>query len=262
VIFLGGYQGKQDFGDLITLVAFGALGWSMKQAGWPRPPLILGFILGKTIQNRLFLSIARYGAAWILRPLPLFLALLSVASVVYGILFQFRGRRAATTVWRAKVRVSLRALVTVCFLLMALVFVVEGSDWPYRARLFPWTIGFPVVALLVWQLLIDFFSWPQTAPGVGEGPAQLADVQPRFSGNKRVLTQRAGETFAWIFGLLCGVWILGFPLTIAVFCFFYLRFRSQEKWWVALTITLVLMAILYGFFDQVLHVSWPEGLLS
>jgi hypothetical protein len=150
----------------------------------------------------------------------------------------------------------------ICFLLMALVFVVEGSDWPYRARLFPWTIGFPVVALLVWQRLIDLFSWPQTAPGVGEGLAQLADVQPRFSGNKRVLTQRAGEAFAWIFGLLCGVWILGFPLTIAVFCFFYLRFRSQEKWWVALTITLVLMAILYGFFYQVLHVFWPEGLLS
>jgi hypothetical protein len=76
------------------------------------------------------------------------------------------------------------------------------------------------------------------------------------------IARRAGEAFAWIFGLFFGVWLVGFPLTIALFSFLYLKYRSHEKWWVALSTTAVLMAILYGFFDQVLHVSWPDGLLG
>jgi putative tricarboxylic transport membrane protein len=262
VIFLGAYQGRQDFGDLMTLVVFGALGWSMKRAGWPRPPLILGFILGKTIQDRLFLSISRYGATWILHPLPLFLALLSVASVSYGIVGQLRGGGGTGTSWRWKVRVSPRLLVTLFFLLLDLVFLVGAAGWPYRARLFPWTMAFPVLGFLAWQLLNDLFAWPRATPEHGQAQPRIADLQPLLSMKGRDVARRGGEAFAWIFGLLFGVWLVGFPPTIALFCFSYLMFRSHEKWWVALSTTAVLMAILYGFFDQVLHVSWPEGLLS
>ncbi len=40
----------------------------MKQFKWPRPPLILGVVLGDTIERYLFISVERYGLTWLARP--------------------------------------------------------------------------------------------------------------------------------------------------------------------------------------------------
>ncbi len=71
VIFIGAYQGSQSWGDLYSLALFGALGWVMKHLGWPRPPLILGFVLGGIFERYFFISTEIYGAAWVLRPVVL-----------------------------------------------------------------------------------------------------------------------------------------------------------------------------------------------
>ena len=47
------------------------------------------------------------------------------------------------------------------FLVLLLVWVVwEARDWPFRTRLFPWSIGFPVLGLALVQLGIA--SWKAT----------------------------------------------------------------------------------------------------
>src|SRR5262249_57331589 len=56
------------FGDLVVLVVFGLLGWVMKQYGWARAPLILGFILGRLIEKYLVMSVGRYEFEWLQRP--------------------------------------------------------------------------------------------------------------------------------------------------------------------------------------------------
>jgi len=68
VCFVGAYQGSLSFGDLVVLVVFGLAGWIMKQYGWARAPLILGFILGKLIEKYLFISVGRYQFEWLQRP--------------------------------------------------------------------------------------------------------------------------------------------------------------------------------------------------
>ena len=57
----------------------------MKRFGWPRPPLILGLVLSGIIENYLFISVSRYGAAWMTRPIVLIVAVLIVVSLYYGI---------------------------------------------------------------------------------------------------------------------------------------------------------------------------------
>jgi TctA family transporter len=68
VCFVGAFQGSRSFGDLVVLVVFGLLGWTMKQYGWARAPLILGFVLGKLIEKYLFISVGRYQFEWLERP--------------------------------------------------------------------------------------------------------------------------------------------------------------------------------------------------
>ena len=70
IMVIGAYQGAKDYADLIVLLAFGVLGWVMKRLNWPRPPLILAFVLGGLVENYLFISHLRYGLEWMLKPIP------------------------------------------------------------------------------------------------------------------------------------------------------------------------------------------------
>jgi TctA family transporter len=69
IIYIGAFQGSRNWGDLWTLLIFGLLGWTMKQLKWPRPPLVLGLVLGDIIERYLFISIQRYGIDWFARPI-------------------------------------------------------------------------------------------------------------------------------------------------------------------------------------------------
>src|SRR5262249_27481831 len=65
---IGGFEATRQWGDLYSLLGFGLLGWVMKQFKWPRPPLILGVVLGDTIERYLFISVERYGISRVPRP--------------------------------------------------------------------------------------------------------------------------------------------------------------------------------------------------
>ncbi len=66
--FIGAYVGDNQTGDLIVLLIFGAVGYFMVHFGWPRPPFILGFVLGRLAESYLYTSTSRYGITWLYRP--------------------------------------------------------------------------------------------------------------------------------------------------------------------------------------------------
>jgi TctA family transporter len=86
LIYLGGFAEKNAFEDVGILLAFGALGWIMEQLSWPRPPLVLGLVLGALMENRFFLSVDNYGLSWLLRPGVIILFVLTIAAVFYPLL--------------------------------------------------------------------------------------------------------------------------------------------------------------------------------
>ena len=62
----------------------------MKQFRWPRPPLILGFVLGDIIERYLFISIERYGVSWFARPVVVILFLMAFFGLVRPLLQDVR----------------------------------------------------------------------------------------------------------------------------------------------------------------------------
>ncbi|HEX9583820.1 MAG TPA: tripartite tricarboxylate transporter permease, partial [Gammaproteobacteria bacterium] len=55
-VFMGAWMSSNAIGDWVALLVFGLLGYLMKQGGLPRPPVILGFILGPIMENALFIT--------------------------------------------------------------------------------------------------------------------------------------------------------------------------------------------------------------
>jgi TctA family transporter len=57
----------------------------MKRFDWPRPPLILGFILSGIAENYFFISLGRYGPEFFLRPIVLIILVIILATLYYGL---------------------------------------------------------------------------------------------------------------------------------------------------------------------------------
>jgi TctA family transporter len=93
LVFIGSYTSNNHYGDIVVTLIFGGIGYLMVLAGWPRAPFVLGLVLGKIAENYLYISVARYEAAWLMRPVVLILIAIAVAVIIYP-LFQAR-RKAA-----------------------------------------------------------------------------------------------------------------------------------------------------------------------
>jgi TctA family transporter len=86
---LGCYLGAGAWENLVLLVLLGGLGYLMKRHGWPRPPFVIGVVLGPIAEDSLNKAMALWGPSFLLRPISLVLIGLIVASVgVY--LFRLR----------------------------------------------------------------------------------------------------------------------------------------------------------------------------
>lgn len=81
--FIGAYTSTNHIGDLIVVLLFGTVGYFMVRFGWPRPPFILGFILGELAETYLYVSTSRYGWDWLYRPKVIIIFLLAIAVALY-----------------------------------------------------------------------------------------------------------------------------------------------------------------------------------
>ena len=77
------FTANNSYGDVIVTLIFGAIGYLMVIAGWPRAPFVLGLVLGKIAENYLYISVARYEAAWLYRPVVLVLIALALVVICY-----------------------------------------------------------------------------------------------------------------------------------------------------------------------------------
>lgn len=95
LIFLGAFTTNNTYDDILVMLVFGALGWAMVHLGWPRPPLILGLVLGRLSETYLYLTVGRYELfEWLSRPLVLLLLALALAALFAPSLSAWRERRA------------------------------------------------------------------------------------------------------------------------------------------------------------------------
>jgi TctA family transporter len=84
--FLSAFAATFTFADIITLMVLSLFGYLMKVNGWPRAPLVLGFILGGKMELYLWLAVARYDMEWVWRPGVILLGLLILGTYLYPVL--------------------------------------------------------------------------------------------------------------------------------------------------------------------------------
>lgn len=79
--FLGAYLSESAWENMLILVGLGALGYYLKKFGWPRPPFVIGLVLGHIAEDSIHKALAIWGPTFFLRPLSLVLIAMIVLTI-------------------------------------------------------------------------------------------------------------------------------------------------------------------------------------
>lgn len=269
---VGAYQGSRDLLDLAVLLGVGLLGWLMKRNGWPRPPLVLGFVLGDLIENYLFISTSRYQFGFLLRPgvmiAGLILLLVLFRPLLSELIGRMRGQKKAAKAAVSGLDSHSGIINSGLWLFFSAAFLwawYSSGEWELIAKLMPQTVAIAgLIAAAVWlgsQLLALRARSAGGEGAVADGP-ELKDYDPLAHLDTKTIGWRAAENFCWFIGLGILVWMIGMLPAVAVFLFAYLIRGGGMSILGALAVTIGVVLFMFLLFDRALNMPWPESLLG
>lgn len=132
--------------------------------------------------------------------------------------------------------------------------VLTAWSWPLRASIIVLTLGGVGLALALIQLILDLTP---ARPGSPAGRGAVLDTPEVGSGSRWGTL----EIWGWMVGFFLAIHIVGFMAAAALFTFAYAKIYGA-KWGVALALSAIAWGFLYGIFEKILHVPWPEPLLK
>ena len=94
LIYLGAFAEKNAFEDMLIVLFFGGLGWVMEKLEWPRPPVLLGLVLGPAGREpAISYPPTITGLAWMHRPGVIAIFALTLFGIFYPIIKERREER-------------------------------------------------------------------------------------------------------------------------------------------------------------------------
>ncbi|MGH7773263.1 MAG: hypothetical protein ACREQA_13635 [Candidatus Binatia bacterium] len=142
------------------------------------------------------------------------------------------------------------------------VWVVTAAGLDWDTRLFPWAIGIPALALALRQLVADWRgSGAKGEQGEEARYSGILDIPVDRNIPPEVMMRHTVRAASWIMAFACGIWFLGFLISIPLFVFFYLVYEAQAGRAVALVIAGLTFSFIWAVFDAMMHLAWPEAML-
>jgi len=257
IAFVGAFQGQKAWGDLYVMILAGGFGFIMKRLGWPRPPVILGFVLGALVERYTFISVLRYDFDWMLRPVVAVLLVISLyivfADPIKWVLGKLMSPEKTTGALRST-SLNINRPDLVFAGLIATIFgytYVTASEWSDAASLFPVVAsvlgGIAVLCVVVNSLMAQ--------DGL-ENDGSIDGV------TTREMHVRALGFFGWaIIYLVCSQ-IIGMLLSLPILVFGLMYFQGKETIKSSLIGAGLLFVFSFGLFHVILSVPWPPAMLG
>lgn len=260
-IFMGAWLGSASLGDWVVCLSMGVLGFLMKQGGIPRPPLVLGFVLGPIMEGSFMTSYMGYeGFGWLGRPIVLGTMAFIVLMIGLQIRRSFKNKKAEPghkmdmgEGFGGSALISLPLSIFFCAVLVAA--GVYALQWPLTVRLFPTiaTAAGAIAAMFaIARDIIDTRTFVAAAGGLAPAWASVSDETWKKSVN--------------FLGYLCAMLVLtlvfGQKIALCVFTYVYLIRWGNVSWRTALIYTGCAWVFLVGFYDLLMQLFWYPSLVG
>jgi hypothetical protein len=277
IVYIGAFEATRSWGDLITLLFFGLVGWIMKQFKWPRPPLILGVVLGDTIERYMFISVERYGITWLARPIVAILFTMAIIGLVRPLWQDVRsqgGLRKMLTNFQAPT-FHPSQLFTIFMIALIGTAVAVSLRWDFSAKIVPLVVGTVGLLMAGLSLFNDMCRKPTAV--VPRGLAEQAEHKVEEVIHEKIhmdltsdtahlpvneIIRGAARFFGYLIAFMAVMWLIGLIPTVAIFVLFFMRFEGAERWTLVIPYAVILVLAIYVAFDLFMAVPWPPTLLG
>jgi hypothetical protein len=170
------------------------------------------------------------------------------------------------------------SIMTVVMLVIFTVMVSISSSYPPGARFMTFVVGIPAIGLCLLQLTIDYRDRRRLNADGRSETDKLEDHAAQIVGHPVHVefsmpvvheelspeeTQRR-EIIIWsyILGLIGGILLFGFHVSVPVFLITFLRFQAEATWRLAIMLTAAASVFLYVMFEHVFRMALHEGFIT
>ncbi|MFN4282530.1 MAG: tripartite tricarboxylate transporter permease [Alphaproteobacteria bacterium] len=277
IIYIGAFEASRQWGDLYLLLFFGLFGWIMKQFKWPRPPLILGVVLGDIIERYMFISVERYGIEWFKRPVVALLFLMAIIGLVRPFLQDVKaqgGVKRMLTNFRAPT-FRWTQLFTIFFFCLLAAMVWQATAWNFDAKIVPMIVGVLGLSMVGLSLFNDMCRVPKAPRAEGLKEGALHDIEEHSDEKihmdlssdtdhlpKTVIARRGLLFFSYMLGFMASFAVFGMLPTVFAFVIFFMRFEARERWSLTLPYAVCMVLFIYVGFDQFMSIPWPQSVIG
>lgn len=251
--FMGAWMSSNQLGDWIVLLAFGVIGYIMRRLKWPRPPVVLGFVLGPIMETNLDLSRQALGWSWLERPwviAMLGVLLLTIVPSLWRLASRRRNKPAASVESEDKQAAGHLHFSAGVGCLLFLVFsgaYVIARHWTTDASFFPIIICAGGGVLAAVSAAADLWRMRTQA-----AQAPSSDAAGAFD---------AVVIFCVLSGMVLLSVLVGQQLALPIVVALYLWLWARERWPIVAAQAMSAAAILYLLFDRLLHPIWIDPVL-
>ena len=125
--------------------------------------------------------------------------------------------------------------------------------WP--VPVLPFTVTIPATIISVIILLRDCRDMRAAATDAGGWRISIIRTA------ERAMLPRTGAFFGYLLCLLGAAYLIGQMVALPLFIVVYLRRWGGYGWRISIGYAIVGWLVLYGFYDQIMHVLWHQPLL-
>jgi TctA family transporter len=264
MVMLSAYAQDANTLHILVMVLFGLLGLFFRQFDWPRPPLLVGFVLGNIVETNFVNSVRLFNWEFLLRPVAGVLFVLLIATFVYGIVVPSRRRKLILagkmaddptlvqgnpTAGERRVQYGFEGFL---FLIVAgaLAWALTAG-WQFYSALMPVVFsGFATIA--TGAILLRGFRRTQQRQAAAAGGAKVEQTSPFLD-----LLPMTMVFFGWCFALYLGVLLIGFQATIFIGMCFFMRAIGKATWRLTLSVTVGFMLLVLLIYEEFFTIAWP-----
>jgi hypothetical protein len=134
--------------------------------------------------------------------------------------------------------------------------IFAASQWSFKTGFFPLAVAIPLLGLTLLHFYLELFG----APERNKGPAVEAEFSnevPPEVARRRVITM-----FSWMAAFILAVYLVGFPLTVPLFVFLFLKFQSEVSWTKSIALTGITWTLFYGLFQWLVRIQFEPGAIQ
>jgi hypothetical protein len=262
VICFAAFQATRTIDDLLALLAMGVLGIYMRRFGWPRPALLIGFVLSTQAETYLYQAVQFYGWEFLTRTGVMIIIGLTVGSIWLGLRARVtetgpdddrpEDRRDPGVGGNITARLPQLLFAGVAMVIFV-VAIRDSLGQSFLGQVFPLIMS-SAGALFTAALILLLVVAPQghvAAVDLERGRVPVAEGGPRS-----VL-----ESLFWVASLVALTALVGFFAALVLFFVAFLQLRAKVSW----LMTAMLTAGCAGFIlllANSLNLRFPGGWLQ